>query len=276
MAAKNYGRVVGYLLDDPDIDIETDETDIEKKEIIIKLRITRREIKGYRDRKFEDIMVYYDGEKPEITRRLEHLKKYDVLDIKGVFIVLNIEKSSVCPHCGQENIKNGNVTFVYPISLIKRGSFAIEVTHNADLPDSLLVNHYEEISNQFFLVGTVVSEPQKTTVHGQECCRYPLGINRQYYIGSQDDQKNDYPWVYSYGEQMINDLRYLQKKSVVLIDGAIRNRDVHVEVSCKNCNNKYHVKDVATEFIPYEEEYMSNFLTEEDLRKQELYERHNA
>ena len=68
---------------------------------------------------------------------------------------------------------------------------------------------------------------------------------------------------------MEKDLTYIQKYSTVLIDAAMRTREVHPVVQCKECNNKYSFIDSATEFIPYEVEYLSGHLTDEDIAREE-------
>ena len=84
-----------------------------------------------------------------------------------------------------------------------------------------------------------------------------LGIDRKYYIRTQSDVTADYPYVYSYGNQALMDLRHLHKGSLVLADAFLRTREVQNNMVCGECGGTYQFQDVAMELIPYSVESVS-------------------
>ena len=112
---------------------------------------------------------------------------------------------------------------------------------------------------------TVVSEPEALQVSGAPCCRYRLGVDRKYYIKTQSDLTADYPWVYSFQQQAERDFRHLKQGSVILVDAFIQNRRVEGYMTCSQCGAQYRFPDAATEFIPFSIEYLSDYITDEEL-----------
>ena len=121
MAAHNQVRVLGYLLSDPAI--YEDETGDAK--IYLAIRACNRAVDGYPDSSFQDLLIFYDGASEDHNRdklmtRLKSLVAYDLVDIKGVINVLSVNKPSICPSCGEKNVKVFGVScFIYPITVIK-------------------------------------------------------------------------------------------------------------------------------------------------------------
>ena len=258
MAAHNQVRALGYLLKDPVIQNE-DMAGEEKA--YLEIRIRNREVDGYPNSEFQDVLVFYDGASgngiaDKLMSKIKNLKQYDLIDIKGVINVLSVNKRSECPYCGERNVKTFGIScFIYPISLIKLNGLQIENEKDIELPERLLRTHYEEISNDVDILGTVVNEPE--LMKGKyPCCRYMLAVDRKYYIKTQDTIYTDFPWVYSYGKLCNLDYEYLQPGALVLISGFLRNRLVRSDITCKNCGSEYQYEDIATEIIPYSVEYM--------------------
>lgn len=262
MATHNQVRVIGYLLKDPKI-INEGVEGMEK--ILFQMRTTRRDIEGYNEDKFADLIVFYDG--TELMNKMKNFKKFDIVDIKGVFNILPVNKKSVCTVCGSENIKyNGSSTFVYPIYVTRHGSYIDYFNEKGESPDALLEKNYKEVSNQCLIIGTVVTEPELMTYKKKSCCRYGLGVDRKYYIGTQDDITADYPWVYSYGAQAeLDHEKLVKEKSLILVDGFIHNKQIKVKCTCENCGSNYTHNDVGTQFTPYSVEYLSDYITDEEL-----------
>lgn len=271
MATHNQVREVGYLLKDPKIMNEGIEG---SEKILFQIRTARRDTEGYLGKRFEDVIIYYDG--TELMDKLKKLKAYDLIDVKGVFNVLTVNKKSLCPHCGAQNIKyRGSSTFIYPIFVTKLNSLMVSFDQNAELPEQILEERFKEVSNQALIIGTVVSDPELIGTAKIPCCRYRLGVDRKYYIKTQDELTADYPWVYSYGQQAEWDIRHLIKNSVVLVDGFIHNRQVNANMTCETCGGEYTYPDVTTEFIPYSLEYLSGHKTDEDIALEEELNKHN-
>ena len=269
MATHNQVRVIGYLLKDPQI-INEGEDGGEK--VIFLIRTTHSDIEGYPCMKFQDIMVYYDGR--HLMPKLKSLKCLDLVDIKGVFNILSLTKTSRCPGCGAVNIKeNGTATFIYPIALHKLNGLQVDFERDEEIPERILQEHYEEVSNQALIIGTVVSDPEALKISGVPCCRYRLGVDRKYYIKTQSDLTADYPWVYSFLQQAERDFRHLKKGSVILVDAFIQNRRVEGYMTCAQCGAQYRFPDAATEFIPFSVEYLSDFITDEELALGEALEK---
>lgn len=271
MAVHNQVRVVGYVKGEVTV---LGEGVPGGERVLVSLRTMPREIDIYQEEKFQDIMVFYDGKDESLMARLKHLHAYDIVDIKGVFNVLTLNKHSACPYCGSTNVKyRASSTFVYPIHMMKLNALYTAYEHDNALPEQLLAKHYREISNQAIICGTVVSEPDLKPYGKSVFCKYQLGINRKYYISTQDDVTADYIWVYTFGDQAEDDARHLIPEATVLMDGFMRNRKVEVPTECSTCGRTYLRPDVTTEFIPYSLEYLKGHLTDEDLAKQEAERR---
>lgn len=264
MATMNRVRCVGFLREDPVI--EKPNVPGEEKAIIT-LRTVRRSLEGYKGSMTEDVLVYYDQE--ELMPRIKKLKKLDLIDITGVFNILSVSKRGVCPECHTVTVKpGGTLTFVYPIHLVKVNSLWKNQMMGEITPEEILKRHYKEVSNEINLIGTVDNDPEiVTAMKNVLCCRYRLRVDRQYLIKTQQTQKIDFPWVYSYATQADRDITYLHKGSVILVRGFIRNRSVKSNIRCCNesCGEMIAYTDVATEFIPYSVEYLRDFETDESL-----------
>ena len=261
MAAHNQIRILGYLLDNPQIENEGEPGE---EKVYLTIRVRNRAVDGYPSSDFQDLIIFYDGaneyrNRDKIMDKLKSLIKYDLIDVKGVINVLSVNKISVCPYCGEQNIKIFGVScFIYPISVIKLNGLWASVDQDEKIPERMLQEHYLEISNDVDILGTVVNDPE-TTGGKYPCCRYRLAVDRKYYIRTQDSIYTDYPWVYSYGKQGRNDMHYLQPGALVLISGFLRNRLVLSNIICENCNHEYQYEDFATEIIPYSVEYMRGY-----------------
>lgn len=267
MATHNQTRLIGYILNDPKILNEGHEG---MEKVIFQVRTTRRKIEGYFEDQYADVIVLYDG--TEMINKLKSFKKFDIIDIKGVVNILPVTKTPVCTMCGQKNTKYSVSTFIYPISATRMGSYEAYFNEVGDTPDALLYKNYRENSNQVLLIGTVVTDPELVYRGKNEpaCCRYGLGVNRKYYIKTQDDKKADYPWVYSYGEQAELDATKLVKhKSEILLDGFLHNKKIMSKMTCEHCNCEFKFPNIVTQITPYAVEYLSGYKTDEDIVREE-------
>lgn len=278
MATHNQARMVGFLLTDPTI-INAGQEGAEKA--IFRICTTHRDIDIYRGPQYQDVLIYYDG--TALMERIKKLKQFDLIDIKGVFNILTVNKKSKCEYCGQENIKyRGSSTFIYPISLVKLNAMKEAYEHDPQLPYRILTKHFKETSNQILIVGTVVSQPEMIGDAKHPCCRYRLGVDRKYYIRTQGDVTADYPWIYSYGQQAEYDFTHLkmpedgEQGTLVFVDAFVQYRNVDARMVCESCGEAYTYRDVTTEFIPYSVEYLNHYITDEEIaKKQETESRLN-
>ena len=241
MATHNQIRIVGFLKNNPQI-INPDKEGETK--ILFLVRTIHRDIDGYNGMQFQDIMIYYDG--TELMSKMMNLVQFDLIDIKGVFNILSLNKLSTCDGCGNKNIKyNGTSTFVYPISITKLNGMQTAYDHDKELPERILEKHFKEVSNQ------------------------ALGVDRKYYIKTQGDITADYPWVYSYAQQAERDFVHLKQGTLILVDAFIQNRKVKNRMTCQLCGKEYVFDDAATEFVPYSIEYLSDYITDEEIAMNE-------
>lgn len=262
MATHNQVRVVGYVKGNVTIIGDSEEN----QKAFLTLRTVHRDVDFYHAEVFEDILIFYDGVSEALMNKIKKLEPFDIVDIKGVFNILTMNKTSLCPVCGNKNVKyNASTTFVYPIHLMKLNALYTAYEHDEKLPEELLTKHYKEISNQAIICGTVVKKPELKALKNTVCCRYPLGVNRKYYIKSQGELTSDYPWIYTFGQQAEDDERHLIEGSTILMDGFIRTRKVDSVMLCDTCGSEYTFPDTATEFIPYSIEYLKDYLTDEDI-----------
>ena len=265
MATHNSVRLAGYLLEDPSI-ANPGVKGAEK--VFIKLRTIRRDADDVDPKRYEDVYVFYDGD--ELIEKMKKLKKFDIIDIKGVFNIVATNKPSRCPHCGEINFRqNGTYSFVYPQWMRKLDNLVNSYEYNVELPDSILFHHFKEVSNYMTIIGTIVSKPEMLGTEEKPICRYRVGVNRKYFVKTQPDITADYPWVYSRGQQAKDDLRHLDLNSVVLVDGYIHTRNVTVPTKCESCATEYSYPDVVTDFIPYSIEYLNNYKTDEDIARED-------
>ena len=268
MATHNQARLVGFVKGNITIVGQENE-----EKAFFTIRTVHRDVDLYHEEKFEDIMIFYDGASEQMMNKIRKLEQFDIVDIKGVFNILTMNKTSTCPNCGHKNIKYfTSTTFVYPIHLQKLNALYQAYEHDEKLPEELLIKHYKEISNQVIICGTVVKKPELKQLKNTVCCRYPLGVNRKYYIKTQGEITADYPYIYTFGQQAEDDERHLLQGSTVLVDAFIRTRMVQSNMKCETCGADYQFPDTATEFIPYSIEYLKDYLTDEDIAVRESEE----
>lgn len=272
MATHNEVRVVGYVLNDPKF-INPGENG----KCIFKLRTARREIEGFSGENFADVIIYYSGR--ELMKTLVEVKQFDVLDIKGVFNILPTKKKSMCKNCGAINVKDGLATMIYPQFIRKLGTYE-SVYDGTDESSGrlteLLLKNYKEVSNQVLVMGTVVLTPEYKRGDRGGFCRYPLGVDRKYFIKEQTEQRSDSPWVYSYGTQAVEDEKYLQQGSLVFVDGFIHNEVFNVKRHCDVCDSDYYHPESGTQITPYSVEYLSGHLNKEEIERRKKLEKLRA
>lgn len=203
-----------------------------------------------------------------IIEKMVDWRENDMVFIKGVVTTKTIMKTSYCPDCKDEsgnpipNETRGNLVYVTPIYVERIKSYGED--KNRAIED--LVDN-REISNQIYVVGTLIREPKIfTTKKGLQITQYPIAINRKYTIQSDDPTyRTDWPIVKSYGEKAREDKIYLQLGAEVLIDGFLQARTVHRKCKCKSCQKEYEWSDHLMELVPYDTEYIKGHKSEEQV-----------
>ncbi len=257
MATHNQVRLIGILRANPIVKNEG-VTGLEKIHMVVRTCLNQEKMDGeYEEGALQDLVVYFDDRNSPLWDELLKKEKYDIVDIKGVANLLSVKKPSACPHCEAINIKN-NATFfaIYPISCYHLESF--KGANDMAMAEKTLVNRYMENSNQALVIGKLTRDPEGHKRGDVECCRYPISVERKYFIPTQGHlDPVDAPWVYSFGKQKDVDLEYLKKGAEVLVDGFIRTEVVTPTMVCSSCKKKYTYKDAITEIIPYRVEYLA-------------------
>lgn len=197
---------------------------------------------------------------PDTLREMSSWQQFDIVEVKGMIAAKGVGKSSFCGHCGERNLADGTMVYVNPIFAAKRG--------HKDTQDECIqfLTRNREISNQVFTLGELCRDPKKITPKaGLTVTQYQIALNRKYRIAADPPEiRSDYPWVKSYGENALNDRKYLHIGSQVFIDGCLQARKVQRHSVCEHCGQKYEWADRALEIVPYETEYLANFYTHEE------------
>ena len=201
----------------------------------------------------------------EMIKEIDTWDQYDIVQIKGVIAEESVNKVSNCSQCGAKNTKQGTMVYVYPIAAKKRDHL-----EDADACINYITEN-REFSNIAYVVGTVSTQPKKVRPKNSfAVTQYILALNRKFYIRSDNpDKKADYPWVKSYGKCGEEDMKHLVVGSTVLIDGFLQVRTVQQHAECDVCGAKYDWRDRVTELVPYDTEYLNNYILNPEEKKPE-------
>lgn len=203
----------------------------------------------------------------EILDKMRTWQPNDIVFVKGVVSSKAIGKTSFCPFCKDEggnptkNSVRGNLIYITPIYVERVKSF----DNKAEAVEDLVANR--EISNQVYVVGTLIQEPQYfTTKQGVRITQYRIAIDRKFRVRTDDPIiKADWPVVKNYGEAALQDKVMLQKKAEILADGFLQARTVTRKVKCACCGKIYEYKDHSMEIVPYAMEYLRGEKSEEEV-----------
>lgn len=258
MARQNFVLLNGQVIQDPRI-IKDSEGNYLRAMCSLKV------IRGVRD--FGDNISHlkYDCPvimtgNPEKVAEIETWKVNDMVEIKGVLTTKEIKKVTICEECGAKNKVDGSYTYINPIFMERKET---GITKEEGLE---LLKKRCEISNYLLCVGTLCRDVDTyVTDKNLKIAQYQIAVNRKYRIkDSSAEERTDYPWVKSYGENAISDEKAIKKGSVVLIDGMLQTREIVRTSVCSECGTSYKWNDQATEIVPYQIEYLQNFTTNEE------------
>lgn len=217
---------------------------------------------------------------PEIIKKIESIKQYDLVYIKGVIVTKNTKKVSICQSCGAEKNVDGMIVYICPIFLsVVRSDLTKEESLN-------ILFENREISNDVQVIGHLCCDPSLyVTMNKKDIAEYQIAIDRTYRIdednpvgtevdseiSEEGDKKKpaDYPWVKSYGKNAKEDMKRLQCGSSVWIDGYIQARSTPRTEICDECGSCYTWQDMAMEIVPYETEYLRGYHTDEELEQKQ-------
>ena len=204
---------------------------------------------------------------PKIVADMANWEENDIVLIKGVLVTKTVQYVSICERCGAQNQSTGMLTYIEPIHVM-----TIKHTNSQEEAiDEIYRNR--EISNEMRIVGTLCNDPIEKKLSRTTLCTYQLAVPRTYRIkGSTDEEKIDFPFIKSYGKNAKEDVKRIKSGSLVLIDGYLQTRTIKNEIECNYeladgsiCGNKYFSKNSLMEVVPFEIEYLRNYVTDEDL-----------
>lgn len=263
MATHNYIRQLGVLRKEP-VFIKTKNKRFAIFNLIV-INQSRTETDTY----------YYNvptimAEDEEMIEDIKTYKAFDIIEVAGVITTRNVQKASVCQHCGEKNVKEKATIFVItPLYLCLRASgFASKEEALTALQP------HAEISNRCFAIGQLLRDPELIEIGRKKKnrVRYPIAIQRKYFIQDSPDVHTDYPWVNTIGKQAEDDMRYLHEGSLVYIDGYVQTRKATQTSVCSNCNQEYNWADSAVEIIGSSVEYLQNYYLPDEVINHEPFD----
>lgn len=210
---------------------------------------------------------------PEKIAEMETWHANDMVEVKGVITTKGIKKVTMCrnPECGAKNKVDGNYTYINPIYLERRET---GLTKEEGLE---LLKKRCEISNYILCVGTLCRDVDVYDTGNMKIAQYQIAVNRKYRLrDSSAEERTDYPWVKSYGENAESDSKSIKTGSVVLIDGMVQTREIVRTSVCSECGTSYKWNDQAMEIVPYQIEYLQNFITSEEWEAKQLQAEEDA
>ena len=184
----------------------------------------------------------------------------DVVRVTGFMATREIIREAECPVCGVTNTRmegrpgvrsNGTETYVHAISMYveKRCKSASEAC--------MYLRERREMASHVFLMGNLTRDPVLGESNGVTYCRYQIGICRKFYTKDDVGRKQDFPWIYSYGKNALQDMQYLKKGSLVFVDGGLQSRHYNEKYVCKECGEEFPVSGDTLEVVSYSTEYLS-------------------
>ena len=189
---------------------------------------------------------------------IKNVKKGDYfLTLNAHINTINYSKTveKVCSHCQEATYVN-----------IKAEKTEVVVTdyecvHDADprLPGI----------NKVILSGNVCSALNIRTnpTTNKPYCKYKLAVDR---IGKAKTlQEADYPFIVSFGREAANSAKHLHLSSMVLIEGALQERNVtqRFDHTCENCGQSMSIKrgnNIVREIIASSVEYLDKHKDNEE------------
>lgn len=262
MARHNIVNIYGSILDDPVIS-KDEQGNFKKGMAYITL------IRGFRDAGYEENSLRYDcpmlfSGNPDVVEQMSGIHKNDIVEVKGVFTVMNSAKATRCSTCSHKNRIMGEMSFITPLFFDIRKTGLTEAESLNDLKAHM------EISNQVLLIGDLCRD---VTFYGNNKmfqASYPLAVNRKYYLNDgRLNDRTDYIHIVSFGENAKNDASALHTGSGVLVDGRLQVRQFLRSHTCENCGTEYQWQDYTAEVIPYSTEYLYNYNTPEMIEQKE-------
>lgn len=263
MAKTNQVDILGYLKGNPKVLPS-------HKRAVLTIRIARgTRDTGAGEKQFKAETVIVRTSNHDIVNYISNLSERDFVRIKGVITTRYVPKKCICENCGRDNVIEGIFTYIEPIFIDKIAH--ADTTEDADL----LLEEKLEISNQVRVLGNLCYDPREIPLKKTTACRYQIGIPRTYRIqGSNDDEKSDFPYINTYGNNAKRDLASLKERSQILVDGCLQSRRLTHAATC-SCGNIFKWMEDILEIAAYEVEYLKNYNDPYDNENTENNEQRN-
>ncbi|MCD8083231.1 MAG: single-stranded DNA-binding protein [Clostridiales bacterium] len=273
MARLNVVRLYGCVADEPKITKKNDgSTYVRGMCHLATIRSTRYsgETFGEKDRILYDWPIILTTDQ-EMIAKMDKFRQYDMVEIRGVFVVRKIRKQMYCKSCGALNKVEGNLSFVLPIFMERRNT-AKEVLTEKQAVQEVIKNRM--ISNSILISGNLCNDVNYYHQKNIETAVYQIATDRRYFIRDDNPEtRTDFPVVRSYGKNARQDNLCLHTGSLVTVDGFLHTRQFERKTICEACNTEFVWNDNTIEIVPYATDYMANYTdpeTAEEERKQRL------
>lgn len=267
MGRLNEVRLFGYVTDQPIIQKTINNEYVAGRMHLTVIRCSRSsgESGGEKDRILFDWPLILTND-PDLIRQMEKLTPYDLVELKGMFLTRKVIKNTTCTVCGAKYRLEGNICYVRPFFMIKRN---LGNDHYTEKKAIIELRANREISNNILILGNLCNDVNyfKGTISGRkiETSVYQIATDRKYYIMEDDpESRTDFPIVRSYQKQAVKDRNFLHVGSCILIDGFLHTRQFERTSICDACSNEFTWMDNTIEIIPYINEFIANYNTEEE------------
>ena len=251
MAKTNQVTLCGVLKKDPRINERNDYASV-----VMKTMIGPRN--DGENKKYRYVYTIIISRDPSIIDVIDTLKENDLVYVKGVVVTRNVTKKHPCPICHETVADDGQIVYCEPIYMEKIRSLEADETQK-------VLNEHCEISNEARVLGHVITDPHDVPGKNRSS-KYRIAIERTYrLVNSTEDEKTDFPLVHSFGDNAKEDMLRIHSGSLVLIDGYLQSFEKKVPCKCPNCGADHEWSDTRMEIIPFETEYLHDYVTNKEL-----------
>lgn len=264
MARHNYVSVIGFVREEPKFKESLDGTI--GKVYVTTIMSPREYEKAKTGYQLNSVIFPVKSNEPDIVETMRTLDIGDIIELTGFIATYDIQKKAKCPFCEAENLRSescianghdkagGNDIYIYPITLALRDHYDTDEERYAYLRD-----HQEDV-NRVMVLGNLTKPPISGELDNgrRKYTRFQVAINRKYCPkkGGDVQKREDYPWIYSYGDKAIEDYDNLDKGALVFVDGALQARKYKEKYICFQCGKEFEHRDRTLEILSYDTEYL--------------------
>lgn len=240
----------GQVYGNPKIIINAEKMPV-KARIVLKVIRRMKSLNGMPEDNTRIDYAVIITEDTAIIRYMENnVREGDMLDVKGVFTTRKKKKKRICPCCGAENIMLGVENSITPQYMCVREKGLSE------MEGFNLLKERNEISNNIYVMGKVVSNVEYYEDEKQRYSQYCIKLGRKFWIKTDPaDLRDDFPHVKSYGVLGERDREYITEGSHIFINGSLSTRKYKRHTECEHCGESFEFDDSTMEINTYSVEY---------------------